>query len=471
MQRFTRLWQALAVLLFLLAGAGRAGAVTINFGNVEVGRTVSINARVIPAPGCTGAVSYSITGPAAGDFHVIGPSSIATANPFLITIQFTPSQLGSRTATISFTIGNVCGGGADLVGTGVPPRIICPGNITRSNDPNQCGAVVNYPAPTAIGNAGTIVCTPASGSFFPVGTTTVNCTSTSGATCSFTVTVKDTQPPKLTCPDDITVNNDPGKCGAVVNYAAPTVTDNCPGVGPITCAPPSGSLFPVGATTVACTVVDAAGNTATCTFTITVKDTEPPTITCPPSVTLPQDPGMRGTTFHPDPAQAQDNCPGVVVTGQRSDAIPISDPIYPVGVTMITWTATDTSGNKTSCMQTVSVRDSRIVGVVGQDTNGNHLPDPPQEPRLKGVTIELHDAGSNALLATTQTDLVGNFSFPVAPPGVYDVVVKLAPGQTISALFPGPSNKPQIVTVNGEQRLRVTMQAGDTVAGLGILLQ
>ena len=52
-------------------------------------------------------------------------------------------------------------------------------------------------------------------------------------------------------------------------------------------------------------------------------------------------------------------------------------------------------------------------------------------------------------LATTQTNEVGNFSFPVAPPGVYDVAVRLASGQTISALFPGPSNKAQVVTVNG----------------------
>jgi hypothetical protein len=314
-----------------------------------------------------------------------------------------------------------------------------------------------------------------------VGTTTVNCTSTSGASCSFKLTVKDTQPPIITCPADITVNAEPGKCGATVTFSVP-LSDNCPGFRE-ECDHFSGDFFPVGTTTVHCKAIDASGNEATCSLKITVKDTEPPTITCPPSVTLPQDPGMRGATFHPDPAQAQDNCPGVTVTGTRSDGIPISDPIYPVGVTLITWTATDASGNKTSCTQTVSVHDSRIVGVVGQDTNGNHLPDPPQEPRLKGVTIELRDAAAEdqwaknpanprpAPLATTQTDQVGNFSFPVAPPGVYDVVVKLLPGQTISALFPGPSNQAKIVTVNGEQRLRVTMQAGDTVAGLGILLQ
>ena len=60
--------------------------------------------------------------------------------------------------------------------------IICPADITQSNDPGQCGAVVNYPAPTPVGTGcGPVICNPASGSFFPVGTTTVTCTVTTGA--------------------------------------------------------------------------------------------------------------------------------------------------------------------------------------------------------------------------------------------------------------------------------------------------
>ena len=47
--------------------------------------------------------------------------------------------------------------------------VACPANITVSNDPNQCGGVVNYPAPTITGSCGTITCSPPSGSFFPVG--------------------------------------------------------------------------------------------------------------------------------------------------------------------------------------------------------------------------------------------------------------------------------------------------------------
>jgi hypothetical protein len=160
-----------------------------------------------------------------------------------------------------------------------PPTITCPANVTQSNDPNQCGAVVTYPAPMASDNCPgvTTMCSPATGSFFPVGTTTVTCTATdtSGntATCGFTVTVVDTQPPSITCPANQTVQGT-GLNGclltATVTYPAPTVTDNCPGVGAPVCMPASGSTFTEGTTTVTCTVADMAGNTASCSFTVTV---------------------------------------------------------------------------------------------------------------------------------------------------------------------------------------------------------
>jgi hypothetical protein len=471
--------QALALLFLLVAAAAPARA-QVNFGNVEVGRTVSQLVGLGPAPGCTGTVTYQISGPAAGDYQVTGPTSIATDAAFSITVQFTPSQLGSRSASLAIGVSGGCGNTVALTGTGVAPRIVCPANITVSNAPNQCGAVVNYPAPTSIGAAGIITCSPASGSFFPKGTTPITCTSASGASCTFTVTVNDTQPPSITCPANLTVSTDPGKCGAVVNYPAPTASDNCPAVV-TNCSPAPGSFLPPGTTIITCTATDAVGNTATCSFTVTVKDTEAPTITCPPSVILPTSPGRRSAAFTALPATATDNCPNVVVTGKRQDGLALTDR-YPVGATCITWTATDASGNTAECQQFVTVHDPRIVGIVGLDTNGNGLPDP-FEPHLKGVVVELRDAArdeqwaANPALAKpepldqTTTNEVGNFTFLVTPPAVYDVVVKPGPGQVIGTLFPGPSNLVQKVEVNGEARLRVTLSPGQTAAGLGILLK
>ncbi len=167
----------------------------------------------------------------------------------------------------------VCTDGGGVCVTGAC-TLTCPLPVTVSNDLNQCGAVVNYPAPTTTGTCGTVTCSPASGSFFPVGTTTVTCTATAGATCSFTVTVQDTQPPVITCPLNVTAVTAltcPATTSAVVNFPPPTASDNCPGVT-LQCVPPSGSVFPVGTTTVTCTATDASGNTATCSFTVTVFD-------------------------------------------------------------------------------------------------------------------------------------------------------------------------------------------------------
>ena len=51
------------------------------------------------------------------------------------------------------------------------------------------GANVTFPAPTESGTCGTVTCTPASGSLFPVGSTPVSCTSQSQDLCSLSVTV------------------------------------------------------------------------------------------------------------------------------------------------------------------------------------------------------------------------------------------------------------------------------------------
>lgn len=146
--------------------------------------------------------------------------------------------------------------------------IVCPANITVSNAPNQCGATVPF-TPTVDGGCGGVTCSPASGSFFPVGLTTVTCTTADGPSCSFTVRVNDTQPPTITCPANIFVGTTGNS--ANVTYPAPTIGDNCPGIGAPTCSPASGSSFPVGVTTVTCSVNDAANNSASCSFQITVN--------------------------------------------------------------------------------------------------------------------------------------------------------------------------------------------------------
>jgi hypothetical protein len=245
--------------------------------------------------------------------------------------------------------------------------IICPPNKVQSNDPGQCGAVITYTNATSNGSCGTISCSPVSGSFFPVGTTTVTCTSSAGPNCTFTVTVNDTQPPTIICPANITQSTDPGVCSAVVNYPSPTVSDNCPGVSTPTCTPVSGSTFPKGTTTVSCNVSDASGNTASCSFTITVNDTQPPTITCPVNIFVAAAascPIATSTVVTYPPPVATDNCPGVTTA-----CSPTSGTIFPVGTTTVTCTATDTSGNTAQCSFTVTV----FSGCMVDETNPGNV--------------------------------------------------------------------------------------------------
>lgn len=85
-------------------------------------------------------------------------------------------------------------------------------------------------------------------------------------------TVAQNPPPIITCPPDKDViSATPGTMNAIVNYPAPVVVDNCPGVM-VSCVPPSGSAFNLGVTTVTCTATDSGGATASCSFTVTVWD-------------------------------------------------------------------------------------------------------------------------------------------------------------------------------------------------------
>jgi HYR domain/IPTL-CTERM motif len=165
------------------------------------------------------------------------------------------------------------------VGWAAPPQeeapvqgvctLTCPANPMVNNDLGQCGAVVNYAAPTASGSCGPITCVPASGSMFAVGSTAVSCTEGNGGNCSFDVIVADVEPPVVTCPADVEEVAPVGQSSLVINYAPPMASDNCPGPL-VVCLPPSGSSFPTGTTTATCTVTDGSANTAQCSFLITV---------------------------------------------------------------------------------------------------------------------------------------------------------------------------------------------------------
>jgi HYR domain len=100
-------------------------------------------------------------------------------------------------------------------------------------------------------------------------TVTVTALDQFGHTASTTSTIHyDTVPPVITCPSDLSVGC-AGPEGAVVTYNV-SATDDCPGPVNLVSTPPSGSLFPVGTTTVHCTATDQCGNASQCSFKVTV---------------------------------------------------------------------------------------------------------------------------------------------------------------------------------------------------------
>src|SRR6185436_20034979 len=153
--------------------------------------------------------------------------------------------------------------------------LTCASDVSVDNDANECGANVTYDPPSG-DSCGTITCDHISGSFFPVGETTVKCTSSIGATCSFKVTVKDTQKPSITPPADAAY-----QCASEVPPADPsqaTATDNCDDPAVTVTETSSGAGSPGDPLIIKRTfkATDDATNSQTAVQTITVIDDTPP---------------------------------------------------------------------------------------------------------------------------------------------------------------------------------------------------
>src|SRR6056297_626982 len=128
------------------------------------------------------------------------------------------------------------------------------------------------------------------------------------------------------CPTDIEVDNDPGQCGAFVNVPAPTLGAECVSVtNDFNGTPDPSGFYPVGTTEVTVTGFDADGIPGDCTFTVTVNDTEGPTLACPSDQTINLDAGECDFIFDFD-IEVTDNCPASVqnLVGPYCD--PCQDP-------------------------------------------------------------------------------------------------------------------------------------------------
>jgi hypothetical protein len=169
--------------------------------------------------------------------------------------------------------------------------------------------------------------------------------------CFAFVTVLDGTPPEIECPESIVASTEDGTCGSTIDYEMPATSDLCSSVE-VTLIEglEPGAFFPVGTSIQTFTAVDSSGNTATCSFTITV---EGPgfEILCPNDTLI-----SAGEAFDPFTTgfptevcgQGSLNFQDSIIAGNCPENFDI----------LRLWLATDNDGNISSCTQVIEVRDT-----------------------------------------------------------------------------------------------------------------
>ncbi len=181
--------------------------------------------------------------------------------------------------------------------------------------------------------------------------TTLTCSATNnaGVSGSNSATIKiDQTAPSVTVPADMTIEAT-GPGGAVVSFAA-SASDNFDPSPGLVCLPPSGSSFSLGTTGVTCTATDEAGNANSEGFDITVQDTTPPTISPVADVFQNTTSAVGDTVLYTSPSTTD-----LVDGAGTASCSPASGSFFPIGATLVTCSASDSSGNTSSTSFTVNL--------------------------------------------------------------------------------------------------------------------
>jgi hypothetical protein len=274
-------------------------------------------------------------------------------------------QTGANTLELTLTDG----GPFDLDGTAngfivdpfgigvdsVPPVVTAPADVTAYTAGTQ--AAVATGTATATDNLdGTLPVSSDAPAQFPVGTTVVTWSATDSAgntgTAQQNVTViQDATAPVITLPADVVVTSD--WYMTLVDLGQATAMDNIDGPVAVSNDTPS-PYFAVGTHIITWSATDSVGNVATATQTVTVIDGFPPTLTVPADVVM--DATGPLTTVSLGTASAMDDVDGALVP--TNDA-PTGG--FPLGTTIVTWSAVDSAGNRTTAEQLVVIRDAGTI--------------------------------------------------------------------------------------------------------------
>ncbi|WP_298528845.1 HYR domain-containing protein [uncultured Christiangramia sp.] len=251
------------------------------------------------------------------------------------------------------------------------PVLTCEETRIVEAEPGETSAVVNFVLPPARDGCDRILPTRisegsmASGSRFPIGTTNIVFEATDQANntgyCTLQITVLAPKlPPEFENCSTTTIikDNDPGECGAVVTFVSPTASDENGNVEVTRIDENidlvSGSLFPVGTTTIIFQANDGTNDPITCSFDIIVQDTEAPELTCVPDITAQASPGNDSRSINFLLPTARDNCDGVLQS-RVSEGSLVSGSNFPIGSTDVVFEATDSNGNIGYCTLNVNI--------------------------------------------------------------------------------------------------------------------
>ncbi|MDB9911463.1 HYR domain-containing protein [Flavobacteriaceae bacterium] len=250
----------------------------------------------------------------------------------------------------------------------IPPSIVCPQDREEEATIDCLFTIPDYTSlANANDNCATVLVTqsPGAGTQVGIGVTQITLTATDGpntTTCVFNITVLDTSPPIVTCPEDQLEDYDVNCQFLLPDYRSlATITDTCyPGPFTVTQVPAPGTLIS-GNVSVAINATDNAGNTGSCSFMVLQNDVIPPTITCP-SNQIEEVNAANCMFIIPDYtalATAQDGCNDQVVITQS----PAPGTQVGLGATTITLTASD-GFNTANCTFEIEVQNTSTPNAV-----------------------------------------------------------------------------------------------------------
>jgi 4-hydroxy-3-methylbut-2-enyl diphosphate reductase IspH len=191
--------------------------------------------------------------------------------------------------------------------------------------------------------------------FFPLGETTVTWiaidSSNNFSSLTQSVSVIDTTAPEISPLEDITLEAISVDAN-IVNLDYPTVSD----IQDVTIYIIAPDVFPVGETTVTWTAVDASGNSSMADQTVTIVDTTSPALSIPHDQTV-EASSLQETLVEIGQAEAHDIIGILSIVHNAPD-------VFPLGSTVIGWTAIDNHGNITTAYQTITIVDTTAPTII-----------------------------------------------------------------------------------------------------------